>query len=151
MLNGRFGVDCNKFILVSVRGTSVVDHTLVPVEHFTKFSNFHINYVTDIITELDIFVDKSISDHSILCWYYSFKVYPDPVNATETQPVNLSTRLPKVKIPVNYLVDPHEIFRIDRLTSAITKLQEPSNPAISCIYNEVCSILLQELPIKMKK
>lgn len=43
MLNGRSGVDSNRFAItsVSIHDTFVVDYTLVPVGHFTKFTKFY--------------------------------------------------------------------------------------------------------------
>ena len=65
----RFGAESNKFTSVSVRGPSIMDYTLVPIDlFFLNFSQFYINYMTNIVAELDILVDKSIFDHSILYW-----------------------------------------------------------------------------------
>ena len=123
MLNGRFGA--NKF---TVRSTSVVDYTLVPIGHFSKFSKFHVEYVTDLIMELDILVDKSLSDHSVLCWSYYFKVCTVANNIIGPQlTVHPSTRLSRVKIPEKYLTDPIKSCSINKLTSSINKLQQPSH------------------------
>ena len=143
------GAISNKFTSVSVRGTSVVDYTLVPIGHFSKFSKFHVEYVTDLITELDILVDKSLSDHSVLCWSYSFKVCT--VANSPQLTVHSSTRLPRVKIPENYLTDPSKSCSINKLTSSINKLQQRSHPTVSYLYDEFCSLILQEIPVKPKQ
>ena len=145
MLNGRFGANSNKFTSVSVRGTSIVDYTLIPIGHFSKFSKFHVEYVTDIL------VDKSLSDHSVLCWSYSFKVCTVANNIISPQlTVHPSTRLPRVKIPENYLTDPTKTCSINKLTSSISKLQQPSHPTVSYLYDEFYSLILQEIPVKPK-
>ena len=64
--------------------------------------------------------------------------------------VHPSTRLPRVKIPENYLTDPSKSCSINKLTSSISKLQQPSHPTVSYLYDEFCSLILQEIPVKPK-
>ena len=47
ILNGRFGGDA--FTSVSNKGLSVVDYCLVQIEYFSKFANFKVHSMPDIV------------------------------------------------------------------------------------------------------
>ena len=78
MLNGRFGENSNKYTCVSTKGASVVDNVFVSTKHFKMFENFNIDYVSDLISQNQIDVEKFLSDHSVLSGSFCLQASTQP-------------------------------------------------------------------------
>ena len=69
ILNGRFG-EGDAFTSVSNKGLSVVDYCLVPIEYFSKFANFKVHSMLDIVQDHDLHSIGNLPDHSLLVWNF---------------------------------------------------------------------------------
>ena len=113
MLNGRFGEVSNKYSCVSTKGASVVDYVFVSTKHFKMFENLHIDSISDLISQNGIEVEKFPSDHSILSGSVRLLV-PHSTTPNRSKSVNslqtsATQRLPKVRIPDDFLSNPTSI------------------------------------------
>ena len=69
ILNGRFR-EGDAFTSVSNKGLSVVDYCLVPIEYFSKFENFKVHSMLDIVQDHNLHSIGNLPDHSLLVWNF---------------------------------------------------------------------------------
>ena len=69
ILNGRFG-EGDAFTSVSTKGLSVVDYCIVPIEYFSKFVNFKVHSMLDILQNHNLHSIGNLPDHSLLVWNF---------------------------------------------------------------------------------
>ena len=112
---------------------------------------FNIDYVSDLISQNRIEVEKFPSDHSILsgsvCLQVPHNTTPNrskSVNSLQTSTTTTATqRLPKVRVPDDFLSNPTSI---EVLSSHFKNGIEN----IDHVYESFCNIILKQLPIKRK-
>ena len=67
VVNGRKGRDA--FTCVSSKGCSVVDYSIVEVNHFDLIDNFKVSTMSECIEEMQCSGDiTTVPDHSVLQW-----------------------------------------------------------------------------------
>ena len=149
MLNGRFGENSNKYTRVSTKGASVVDYVFVSTKHFKMFENFNIDYVSDLISQNQIDVEKFPSDHSVLsgsfCLQASHNTIPNrnkSVNGLQTNTATTTQQLPKVQVPDDFLSNPASIEAL-HFQNGVENIDQ--------VYESFCNVILKELPIKRKQ
>ena len=72
-LNGRFSPEMDNFTVLSTLGRSVVDYAIVQSGCFSNYCNFKVGTMLNLLDDLNIPIDSSIPDHSLLMWEYSPK------------------------------------------------------------------------------
>ena len=79
VLNGRGDKSHDNFTYVSTLGRSVVDYVCVPYGDMSKYSNFRVQLISDIMLENNILPDAraTIPDHSMLSFELSFSYYSE--------------------------------------------------------------------------
>ena len=138
MLNCKFGENSHKYTCIFARGASVVDYTAVPIRIFHSFSDFSVQYMTDLIIDLKIPTDVKISDHSLLKWCYNrtslttFK--PHNLSMNNSPITSTSLRLPRVQIPDNYLTNSSHLQSFKKLADSINNESTDENTIYIYIY-----------------
>ena len=74
MVNGRCAGN-NDYTSISVKGTAVVDYTIVSHDYLHNCSNFRVKRAHELFNQTDLVgrcdPDHNISDHSVLTWQYN--------------------------------------------------------------------------------
>ena len=127
----------------------MVDYVFVSTKHFKMFENLHIDYISDLISQNGIEVEKFPSDHSILSGSVRLQVPHNTTSNRSVDSLQISTttatqRLPKVRVPDDFLSNPTSI---EVLSSDFKNGIEN----IDQVYESFCNVILKELPIKRKK
>lgn len=55
---------------MSTKGLSVVDYCLVPMEDFSKFVDFKVHNMLDIVQDHNLYSVGNLPDHSLLVWNF---------------------------------------------------------------------------------
>ena len=132
---------------VRPHGSEICDSRL---SYLKMFENFNIDYVSDLISQNQIDVEKFPSDHSVLsgsfCLHTSHNTTPNTnksVNGLQTNTAITTQRLPKVQVPDDFLSNPASIEALSlHLQNGIENIDQ--------VYQSFCNIILKELPIKRK-
>ena len=128
-----------------------MDYIFVPSKHFKMFDTFNIDYVSDLISQNQIDVEKFPSDHSVLsgsfCLQASHNATPNrnkSVNSLQTNTATTTQRLPKVQVPDDFLSNPASIEVLSlHFQNGIDNIDQ--------VYQSFCNTVLKELPIKRKQ
>ena len=122
-------------------------------ESWWKFKQIYLcfNYVSDLISQNQIDVEKFPSDHSVLsgsfCLHISHNTTPNRNKSANGLRINtpVTTQcLPKVQVPDDFLCNPASI-------EALSLHFQNGIVNIDRVYRSFCNIILKELPIKRKQ
>ena len=105
----------DNFTVLSTLGRSVVDYAIVQSGCFSNYCNFEVGTMLNLLDNLNIPIDSSIPDHSLLMWEYSPKytmLSESHKNSTQTLQGNGTTN--NVLQPKSFRIqNGRHIFRPD--------------------------------------
>ena len=149
ILNGR-NMCSNDYTCIKSQGCSVVDYCLVPHEDLSKFTEFKVHKVSDLINEINIISslepETSKPDHSFLTWKTEFNTLYTS-NNTINSPKQAEFTLFSRDIPVNFLIDRQE--EISHLINKIETEMHNQSGADQC-YNDFTNLIRQEMYQKVQ-
>ena len=110
MVNGRCAGN-NDYTSISVKGTAVVDYTIVSHDYLHNCSEFRVKRAHELFNQTDLVCrcdpDHNISDHSVLTWQYNVdEVSSDTVEVVErdTQ-VTVIRKYDVSQVPADFMCD----------------------------------------------
>ena len=136
-LNGRFDPLKDGFTSVSTKGLVVVDYCLVPLQHFSAFSEFHVVDIHEFVHSKNIAVDSKIPDHRLIAWKVTFN------NALPDNHLKTSNQITTKRIPQDYFEDPKVHKQLSHLAAQLD--EEQSHPDIDAIYTNICRLIDEQL------
>ena len=131
MLNGR-GQGPSSFTSVSNKGSAAVDYCLVPVDCYSKFSEFKITDALLLADSLGIIVPSKIPDHFLLAWKVSLHS-----SSPFTSAANKAKSRISLHIPEDYMQSVIALSKIGQLVEQLDSANSQSS--INAIYNEICT------------
>ena len=110
MVNGRCAGN-NDYTSISVKGTAVVDYTIVSHDYLHNCSEFRVKRARELFNQTDLVCkcdpDHNISDHSVLTWQYNV----DEVSSGTVEVVERDTQVTVIRkydvsqVPADFMCD----------------------------------------------
>ncbi len=141
MLNGRFGIESNKYTSVSYRGSAVVDYCITATSDITVIKSFKIILTHNLLDLLHIPADGNIPDHSFLFWEIKSQS-PLDNRVVDTDNTTNKFRPNRQSIDEQYLGSDKAIIKMQELVSTLST----ESTEKSCDHFK--SLIVDELPIK---
>lgn len=139
----------NDYTFVSTRGSSVVDYCVTPYELLSRFKDFNVIRISDLIQRIDIAdkidLRKIVPDHSLLSWTLTLDFgFVENTDRNEKTKIKFDTR----NIPHDWLTDENVTSNISKILSEL-EVAEVTQTAIDNMYIDFVDVLKAEMSKKL--